>query len=516
MDALVRDLLDPGNYPDPRPSAVKLATTHASWVFLTDTDAWKLKRPVDYGFLDFTTPEKRRLDCEAELVLNRRLAPDVYLGVVPVRRDARGHSFSRGGEIVDHAVRMRRLDDDDSAAAWIRDGRPLGPELAGLASRLADFHRSHPGKAELGSPEALAVSVEENFAQLEPRLGQGVDEATFRGVRAWQERFLRDRADLLRGRVARGFISEGHGDLRLDHWYVGGSLLIDCIEFNERFRHMDGAADLAFLAMDLEVHGHPEMASWLLSRYAERRDDPGLYRVIDFYLSYRAWVRGKVALFQASDPGRAGAKRREAATHFALAESYTRPPDRPRPVIAVGGLIGSGKSTLAEAIAYSLALPLVSSDRLRKLASAVAPAYDEASRRAVYDELFRRAEPVLESARGVVLDASFWKQELRFAARDLAARHGRPFLFVETECDEATIRSRLRARSGGDSDAREDLLERFTSWYEPVAELERLGVRTTGDLRAPVRGIAGRLGLPVHDGSYWWPGRPASTSQTPG
>ena len=518
MSRLVQDLLKPANYPPPRPTSVKLVTTHGSWVFLTDTDAWKVKRPVDYGFFDFTTLEKRRIDCEAEVTLNRRLSRDTYLGVLPVRRDAKGHSVARGGEIVDYAVRMKRLNDDDSALAWVRDGRPLQTRLEGLAELIANFHRSNPGKVEFASPEALAVNVKENFSQLQPFLGQGLHEAVFRSVKGWQETFLEEQAFLLRDRAWNGYIAEGHGDLRLEHWFISGSNLIDCIEFNERFRHLDGAADIAFLAMDLEVHGHPEMASWLLSQYAEKRDDYRMYRLLDFYFSYRAWVRGKIALFQSEEAGLAKVKLAEAEAYFNVAEAYTRRRGRGLPVIAVGGMIGSGKSTLAEAVAYCLSLPLLVTDRLRKRIQgremhrpAETGTYKEAARRATYAQMLWRAGLILESNRGAVLDATFWTQDLRLAARDLARYHKRPFLFLETHCDEETIRERLRKREYQEeaSDASEDLLDRFKKWYEPATGIERRVVRTTGDLRRAVQEIGAQLGLAARCDTYWWPSSPA-------
>jgi predicted kinase len=239
--------------------------------------------------------------------------------------------------------------------------------------------------------------------------------------------------------------------------------------------------------------------------------DYDLYTVVDFYLSYRAWVRGKVASFLANDPStgpeKAQRKVRELERLFALARTYSRPPSEVGPVLAVGGLIGAGKSTLARALRRSLGVPVVDSDRTRKALAGVAPttqasadAYSGEFTRQTYDELFRRADVVLASGRGVILDASFRSRDLRLRARELAIRHRRPFRFVEAVCDDTTLRARLRARvaaGGSVSDATEELLDRFRQDFEPIAELradERVPVNTTLPVSAQVEAV--RRALP--------------------
>lgn len=503
---LVDDLLRPEAYPPPRPAQVSLVTTHISWVFLTDHDVWKLKRPVTYGFLDYASVERRRYFCEEEVRLNRRLAPDVYLGVVPLRFDRGRYAFAADGPIVDHAVRMRRLPAEAGADALLRLGALTPAHLARLAGRLARFY-AEAAPAAAGDPlDALGANVTENFDQVRPFVGRFVPPATFEVVRAWQLGWLERRADRFRARSAQGRVREGHGDLRLEHVYFESEaaepLVIDAIEFNERFRTGDVAADVAFLAMELAGRGRKDLAASFLGAFALESNDYGLYAVIDFYLSYRAWVRGKVACFLAADPStppeKAARKSAEAQALFALAESSTHGAVEPGPVIAVGGLIGAGKSTLATALGQSLGLPVIASDRTRKYLAGVAPtarapeeAYASAFSRRTFDELFRRAEVVAGSGRGVILDATFGGRPLRQRARELARRHGRPFRFVEATCDEATLRERLRRRAGGPSvsDATEDLLDRLRGEFEPVTELapaEHVRVDTTAPLGTQV------------------------------
>ena len=508
-EAQVRSLLDdlrrPEAYPAPRPSQVTQVTTHISWVFLTDREVWKLKRPVDYGFVDYSTLERRRRCCEDEVRLNRRLAPDVYLGVVPVRLGPRGHWFGPDGDIVDYAVRMRRLPEERCAEALLRRGALTREHLTRLAARLARFFADAAPAPKAGAFGAIRENVTENFAQVEPFVGRFVSRETFEAVRSWQLGVLQRDPGRFRARVEQGRIHDGHGDLRLEHVYFEDAdpIVIDCVEFNERLRHGDVAADVAFLAMELTARARADLAELFLAGFALESDDYDLYGVVDFYAGYRAWVRGKVAAFLAADPStpqeKVVRKAQEARTLFALARSYADARSGKQPVIAVGGVIGSGKSTLAEALGRAAGIPVVSSDRVRKALAGVraterAPegVYAASFSARTFDELFRRAAVVLASGRGVVLDATFRRRELRLRARDLARRYGRRFLFAETVCDEATLRERLRRRATAPSvsDAGEALLERVRAEFEPVTELdagEHVRVDTSGPPERAVR-----------------------------
>jgi aminoglycoside phosphotransferase family enzyme/predicted kinase len=474
-------------------------------VFLTDREVWKLKRPVDYGFVNYTTLERRRRCCEDEVRLNRRLAPDVYLGVVPVRHGPHGHGFGAEGDIVDYAVRMRRLPDDRSAEALLRQDALTPEHLTRLAGRLASFFAAAAPAPAAGAVERIRENVVENFGQVARFVGRFVSPATFDAVQAWQLGFLERRSTRFRERVEEGRIREGHGDLRLEHVYFEGAepIVIDCVEFNDRLRSGDVAADVAFLAMELTARSRPDLAEAFLAAFALESDDYDLYGVVDFYAGYRAWVRGKVAAFLAAEPTtppeKAARKAEEARSLFVLARSYAEDSPGTPPVIAVGGLIGSGKSTLAEALGRAVPVPVISSDRVRKALAGVpaterapASAYTAAFTARTFDEMLRRAGVVLDSGRGVILDATFRERGLRRAARDLARRRGRRFLFVETACDEATLRERLRWRALAPSvsDAGESLLERVRAEFEPVTDLgpgEHVRVDTAGPPEAAVR-----------------------------
>ena len=504
---MIRDLMKPEAYPPPRPSSVSLVTTHISWVFLTDSDAWKLKRPVNFGFLDYSTPEKRRHFCHEEVRLNRRLAADVYLGVVPVRLGPDGHSFVGDGPIVDYAVRMRRLPEECSAEALLRRGELTPGPLDRLVRPLLRFYAQGRKAADPG----LRANILENIEQTLPFAGRLIDRPAFEVLRDWQLAALDRRAPLLRDRAASGRVRDGHGDLRLEHvtFENDDPIIIDCIEFNERFRVGDIANDVAFLAMELHAKGRPDLGEWLLARLADESQDYDLYGLVDLYLSYRAWVRAKVACFIASDPAtpsdKAARKRTEARDFFALASAFARPSNGP--LIAVGGMIGSGKSTLAAALSRETGLPSISSDATRKHLSGVAAtdrlpdtAYSAAFSRRTFDEFFRRAELVLGSGRGVILDATFRSRDLRARAAALAAESGRPFRFVEMTCDDATLRERLRARSKGPSvsDAGEELLHRLRAEYEPASEFpDRVVIDSTLPLDEQVRRVTSSASSPT-------------------
>ena len=501
---LVRDLSRPEAYGEGHTAPVSLRTTHASWVFLTGDEVWKVKRPVDFGFLDFRTLEARRRACEDEVRLNLRLAPDVYLGIAPVRKTSSGYRIGGEGPTVDWAVHMRRLPDRTSAEALLGRGALDAERLSKIADRLAAFFAAARVVPEFGTLAALQRNVAENLEQAAPFVGDLLDRETFEEVRAFQMGRLSRDGERFLARSAGDRIRDGHGDLRLEHLYLlpgpGGEerpVIIDCIEFNERFRCGDVASEVAFLAMELEAAGRPDLAAGFLARYAEASDDFGLYGVVDFYLSYRAWVRGKVAAFVAADPSTPpdvrARKRDEARRDFGLARAFAgKPLDRPL-LVAVGGVIGSGKSTLAAALGRHLAVPVIGSDLTRKVLAGLAPTsrgdarlYGPEEKERTYTEIFRRAADVLGAGRGVILDATFSAGRWRRMAADLARAADAAFVLVEASCaDSRVLRERLAARRGGPSvsDATDDLLDAFVRDYEPLGSSDpepRFTVDTSG------------------------------------
>jgi aminoglycoside phosphotransferase family enzyme/predicted kinase len=507
---LANDLLRPEAYPAPGPLHVELLETHISWVFLTEGEVFKIKKPVTLPFLDFSTLDARRRACEAELLLDTRLAASTYLGLVPVRRDAQGrHHFGPQGEVVDWAVHMMRLPDEVRADRRLEAGTLSAAHVDEAATMLADFHaRAGDGAASgWGTVQAITRNVRENFAEADASAEGLLTAEEAREVERCQLDFLRDRARTFERRIADGRIRDGHGDLRLEHLYFGdegGLTILDCIEFSDRFRYADVCADVAFLSMDLAAHGHVELAERFLARYARAADDYDLYTVVDFYEAYRAHVRAKVSLISAARSGASGTVRdralADARRHFALALSAGRRSLLEPVVAAVGGVIASGKSTVADALGDRLSAPVIDADRTRKhlvgmaatthdTSAAFEGPYTQGVTDRVYAELMLRATAVLESGRPVVLDGSFRSEEMRRAARDLATAHGVPFLMIECRARPEVCRERLvrRERESSVSDGRLAIFDAFAARMEPVTELdpaERLIIDTERPLEA--------------------------------
>lgn len=507
--------------------ALEVVETHISWVFLHPDTVLKVKKPVNFGFLDFSTPDARRQACEAEVRLNSRLSPDVYLEVLRVTRNASGeHEIEGSGPVVDYAVHMRRLPDAARADQLLAAGRLEWGQVEALVGLLARFHAhaSHsPEIDEFGRVATISKNVRENFTQAHGALAQLVSDAQQREIEAWQLDFLEQHAARFERRIAAHRVKDGHGDLRLEHVYFNEPkqpTILDCIEFNERFRFGDVASDIAFLSMDLAWHGHVELKERFVSAYARETNDYDLYGVLDFYESYRAYVRAKVSALGYSSGNVSYAARqrleREARQYFLLSVASERPSLGAPRLLAFGGMIASGKSTLADKAAFELAIPAISSDRTRKALSGVsaetrlgapawADAYSEDATSKVYAEVFRLARVVLSSGRSVVLDASFRTRAVRAAARTLALETGASFTFIECRARESVLRERLATRAKGPSvsDGRLELLGTFQAAYERVDELapsEHVVVDTGGDLtqsldllrRAGVTGPAGK------------------------
>ena len=517
-------LQDPSAYPPECGGAeVQLIETHLSWVFLVGRDVYKVKKPVNFGFLDFSTLALRRAACDAEVVLNGRLSPEVYLGVVPIVESAAGLRAFGDGPPVEYAVHMRRLSDDVRGDVLVSRGALRAEEIDRWAELLARFHegaRCDEHTTSFGTVASILGNVEENFAQTRGVLERRITPAEADEIRAYQRTFLETHGALLDARCAAGRVRDGHGDLRLEHVYVEPTrpTIIDCIEFNERFRFADVAADLAFLSMDLRWHARVDWAERLIAKYARASNDYDLYALVDFYESYRAFVRGKVGSMLEADEGASDQLRERAAKdarrYFRLALAAERPPLLAPRVIAIGGWMAAGKSTVAELVGDLLAAPIIDADRTRKSMLGVAStrfvgesawkgAYDPAFTEQVYAELYRRAGVVLDAGRSVVLDASFRSPAMRAAARALAEKHGTPFLMIECRAPAEVCRERLVAREQGThvSDGRLQVFDDFIARFQAITELpaeEHLVLDTT----APVGAIGARLRgvLPA------WPG----------
>ncbi|MFQ6671968.1 MAG: AAA family ATPase, partial [Candidatus Tectimicrobiota bacterium] len=372
--ALLEALADPAFYPH-RPPSVEVRQTHISVVALAGPLVYKVKKPVAFGFCDFSTLEKRRHFCHEELRLNRRLAPDVYHRVVPIVREMDGGLALDGqGEPIEYAVEMRRLAVDQMLPARLSAGHVTPETMAALAGVVHAFHTAAARSETInayGRLEVIEAEVRQNFEQLGPFTGRTIEPEAFALLRDRTERFLATHHDLFSQRIADGRIVEGHGDLHADHICLeaGGTVIYDCIEFNEAFRCLDIASEVAFLAMDLDSLGYPALAEAFVLHYRALAEDPGLPRLLPFYQSYRAVVRGKVESFRLDDPDIPDREKTEAQTsarhYLELACLYAQAFDLPALIICCG-LIGSGKSTLAASLASHFDGVVLRSDLVRK------------------------------------------------------------------------------------------------------------------------------------------------------
>lgn len=489
----LRAMLSPDFYPR-TPSAVELVQTHISYVLLAGDEVFKVKKPVRFSFLDFSTLERRRHFCAEELRLNRRLSTGIYLEVVAICGGEGGFHLGREDDplAVEYAVRMRRLAGERMFSRMVQHGIADSSHVEVIARRLADFHagaEAGPDVAAFGAPEALIERMHRDFREADSYRGRTVSAADDDAIRGFCIEFVTRHAPRVRARQDAGRIREGHGDLRAEHVCFAGELqIIDCIEFDRGLRCRDVAAEVAFLAMDIEFLGRSDLARHLVAAYAAAAGDAELAWLVPFYQCYYAYIRGKVESLTSAEPEVAAAQRRDAAAaaarHFAMAYRYSWVYS---PIlVVVCGLSGSGKTTVAAALAERLGFLHVNSDVVRKQlgglptdrpspAAAREVLYSAEQSRRTYAAMEERARGELHGGRGVIVDATFQRREHRRPMVLLAEQAAVPLLFVECRCDDDEIRRRLdrRVRSGrGASDADWRVYESQRERYEEFAGAE--------------------------------------------
>ena len=322
-------LLEPGAYPEPT-TRVELVQTHISWVFLTDDFAYKVKKPVDLGFLNFTTLRRRHFYLHQELVLNRRLCPEIYLEVLPIVAQKQGVRLGGGGQPVDYALKMVRMPQARMMDEVADRGELRREHLDRIIERLAPFYEAAatgPRINKFGEPGIIHFNHQENFSRTAALVGEMLSPEIFAGIQAFSLGFLKQRRGLFLRRIKEGRIRDCHGDLHMKNICLAdGVYIYDCIEFNPRFRYGDVAADIDFLAMDLDFHGYRELSRYFVDGFARASGDRELVEILDFYKCYRAYVRGNINAFSARDPEQAPEAREQAGelarAYFALAGEY--------------------------------------------------------------------------------------------------------------------------------------------------------------------------------------------------
>ncbi|MFQ5480830.1 MAG: AAA family ATPase [Thermodesulfobacteriota bacterium] len=506
-----KDLLSPLAYDKP-PAHVEFRQTHISYLYLTPHFVYKVKKSVNFGFLDFTTLAKRRHFCSEEVELNRRLAPHVYLGVVEIRKKKGRLAMEGGeGEVIEYAVKMRRLAEDTILEERIRQGAVTTRDITRVAEVIARFHKeakSGPHISEFGAPEIIEKNIAENFSQIKVFVGKLLTRASFEAVMAGAEGFIYNHRDDLIKRVEKNFIRDCHGDIHSEHISINKEIeIIDCIEFNERFRYSDTLSDMAFLSMDLDFHGRADLARAFETAYLKAAGEAPCDELLNFYKAYRAVIRGKVEGLKAGEKEVNTDERAEARIkamrYFDLARCYASE-GGPRPrLIIICGVSGTGKSTLAAALGRALWATSLATDsvrqELREVKNREKPlpygkgAYSLKERERTYRELTRRACSLyLQNGRTAILDGTFSKNTFLSEAIEAALEAGltpEDIFVFECRLEMSVLSERVRRREAAGrapdmplSEMRADIFKNHVNEYE-----KKEGNITAVDTAAPLQ-----------------------------
>lgn len=501
---LVDAMSHPDFYPH-RPEQVELIQTHISYIFIAGNYVYKVKKPVDFGFLDFTTLEKRKFYCREELRLNRRLAPAVYLEVVEIGEDARGAiALGITDRIVEYAVKMVKIPQGGMLKTLLHKGNVDRSIMDVIARKLLHFHRDAATGGvinEIGGVETIRRNHDENFAQTEHYINITIPERQYHFVKSYIYSFMDTHHALLTGRVADHRIRDCHGDLHLEHICIMDSgdahhneytpddiVIFDCIEFNERFRYEDVAAEVAFLAMDLDYNGYPEYAETFVDAYIRHSGDHEIGTILNFYKCYYAYVRGKVTGFRMQDSSIRNEEREDAAKtaarYFDLAYSYAARQERPT-LILMAGLMGTGKSVRAQLIATRLGAHIIQTDVLRKDVLNIAPnerhyedfgkgIYGEEFTRKTYERALELATEKLREGKSVIIDASYKNRRNRQEAQEIAKKLQADFFVIECICPDDLIRKRLDSRMSNTKEASDGRWEIYQAQKESFEKINEI------------------------------------------
>ncbi|MBI2853583.1 MAG: AAA family ATPase [Chloroflexi bacterium] len=511
---IIEVMLRPETYPHRVKDSVHMVQTQMSVVFLSGAYAYKVKKAVNLGYLDYTTLDKRKFFCLRELELNRRLCPDAYLDVLPLTIESGSLKLGGDGEVAEYTVKMRQLPMERMMDKLLVEGRVSADMVRAVAAKVAAFHQKAATDRHIdsfGEPCTVVVNNDENFTQTEEYIGRTITAEQYRKIKEYTETFIRDHAQLMHDRIDQGRIRDCHGDLHAAHvCFDNGICIYDCIEFNDRFRYADVASEVAFLAMDLDRYERRDLSNEFVSAYIAASQDTTLADILPFYKCYRAYVRGKVEGFKLNDPYLSEAEKKKALNsacrYFVLAESYVA---KKLFLIIMVGMVGTGKTTVAEQIASRLGATVISSDVTRKKLAGIPPTdhrygepdsgiYSSDFSRRTYDTLFQEAKRIITEGKPVILDATFMLSAGRRQARELAAELGIKFMAIECVLPEEEARRRLdkRMQEVTASDAGWDIYLKHKKTFEPVRELpseEHIVVDTSGSWQKELDKIMERL-----------------------
>jgi hypothetical protein len=489
VPALIGQMMQPEFYPHPVKEPIRMMQTHVSYVFLTGDYAYKVKKPVNFGFLDFSTLEARQHFCLEEIRMNRENAPEIYLDVLAVTQS--GNSFALGAtgtdQPVEYVLKMREFSQDDLFICMFEQDRLTQTQMEELGRIVAQFHakaQTNDYIRSFGEVSKIRQAIDENYEQTAKYIGGPQTSQQFEETRQFTDAFFADEQELFNSRIQNNWIRECHGDLHLRNiclWH-DKIQLFDRIEFNEPFRFVDVMYDIAFAVMDLEARGRKELGNAFLNTYIEQTGDWEGLQVLPLYLSRQAYVRAKVTSFLLDDPAVDHDSKEEAlataAQYYKLAWDYTR--SQKGQLILMSGLSGSGKTTVARHLARRLGAIHIRSDAVRKHLAGIpleqaggAELYTSQMSQKTYDRLLELGIKLADRGFPVILDAKYDRRALRQDAIARANEHQLPVRIIHCTAPEAVLRDRLSSRTNDISDATADLLTQQQAAAEPFGDAEQ-------------------------------------------
>ncbi len=505
LPPLIQQMRQPDFYPHPTAAEIELVQTHTAYVLLTGDYAYKIKKPVNYGFLNYSTLDLRQRYCEAEVRLNQRTARELYLGVVPIYGGDDRYCFAGLGRPVEYAVKMRQFPQGCLFLDLLHQGQLTADLMQQLAHQVANLHAKAAVDDHIrsfGTVAQIRRAIDENYAQSQPYLGRGQTQQQLEETRAYTDRMFSEEQAVFQQRLRDSRIREGHGDLHLRNICLWNQrvYLFDCIEFNEAFRYVDTMYDVAFTVMDCDGQGRTDLGNIFLNTYLELTGDWAGVKILPLYLSRQAYVRAKVTSFllddPAIDPAQRSASQRQAERYYRQAWQYTRP--RSGRLILMSGLSGSGKSTLARQLAQRLGAVHIRSDAVRKHLAQVPlhqrgtpELYTPALSQATYGRLLSLGLELAQAGNIVILDAKYDRAAQRQQVLTQAAAI--PAFVIQCCCPLEVLRQRLEARSGDISDATAELLERQQAAAEPLTPTtaaRALELDTSGDIATALAAVS--------------------------
>ncbi|MDZ8078009.1 MAG: AAA family ATPase [Nostoc sp. DcaGUA01] len=491
LPAFIEQMLEPGFYPHEVTESIQLIQTHVSYVLLTGDYAYKLKKPVNFGFLDFSTLEKRQHFCQEELRLNQRGAGELYLEVLPITLVGKQYQLGGTGEAVEYVLKMRQFPQESLLSTLFEQGKLKETYLDELGRVVAQYHaqaQTNDYIRSFGEVPNVQAAFDENYQQTEKYIGGPQTQIQFTETKEYTDRFFAERPELFASRIHNHYIRECHGDLHLRNialWH-DKILLFDCIEFNEPFRFVDVMYDVAFTVMDLEARGRKDLGNAFLNAYIEQTGDWEGLQVLPLYLSRQAYVRAKVTSFLLDDPSVLATVKEEAtktaADYYKQAWEYTKP--KQGQIILMSGLSGSGKSTTARLLARKLGAIHLRSDAVRKHLGGIPlwqkggdDLYTPEMTEKTYSRLLSLGIILTNQGFSVILDAKYDKQQPRQEAIAQATKHQLSLQIIQCTAPLEVLQERLNKRTGDIADATADLLDSQFKQAEPFTEEEKTYVK---------------------------------------